>query len=350
MSRGGNVLDSPHFAGQNSQTRLKPEPSSDTLWRKINANKEISIKQAKAAHHEKILISYIEQDKPPSGILRPILNTVTNTIMAPSKCDTDFLTNMRYATEKFCLEITNILNKQWSKQKEQLRTEAKSAKEIVYADAKYLHGNDMKLFQATIKKAEETICREKKKLAQSREWKLNKLKKRPSESHPAEPSYKHVKMTYAAAETTAITRHPTEQLCTSPIWFKRTLSNNMKSETVKITDQKEYRPGDCEAINRKHDPMAGISKTNIFKGSPAKQGTQDKTGETDTFATETDFETLFCHFSQIPNTRDRGETNTETNPRIEQSGPFEQNNKAHSTPQKTYRLDQQNLGLSPIDT
>ena len=212
----------PHFAGQNSQTRLKPEPSSDTLWRKINAYKEISIKQAKAAHHEKILISYTEQDKPPSGILRPILNTVTNTIMAPSKCDTDFLTNMRYATEKFCLEITNILNKQWSKQKEQLRTEAKSAKEIVYADGKYLHGNDMKLFQATIKKAEETICREKKKLAQSREWKLNKLKKRPSESHPAEPSYKHVKMTYAAAETTAITRHPTEQLCTSPIWFKRT--------------------------------------------------------------------------------------------------------------------------------
>ena len=110
---GSCRVEDPHFADQNSQVRPDPEPSSTSLWQIIHDYKDQSIKQACAAHHEKQLISHMNEYKPPLGILRPIMQTVYKDIMPPSNCESEFVSTLRHATEKFCLEITNILAKEW---------------------------------------------------------------------------------------------------------------------------------------------------------------------------------------------------------------------------------------------
>ena len=98
----------------------------------MSVYKQTSIKQATAAHHEKILMSYTEINEPPSGILRPLINTVYKSISVPFKYAPCFQTRINDIAKRFSLEITDTVKQFWELRKTELRYDVRSLKDELY--------------------------------------------------------------------------------------------------------------------------------------------------------------------------------------------------------------------------
>ena len=73
--------------------------------------KDLSIKQAAAAHHEKTSATYVEQGEAPEGTFRPTFKALTDNMKVPFKHDTSFHLDLRRLAESFCLNVSDSLLK-----------------------------------------------------------------------------------------------------------------------------------------------------------------------------------------------------------------------------------------------
>ena len=175
-------VGSTHSADQNNHMGLLVENDCKIITRDMNLYKEFSIKQATAAHHVKILSSHIEYNEPPTGLLSPITAALKTAISVPFSGDPDFSRRITDSARKFSLEMADTLNHFWEQKASQLRNEVRAIKDRIYTRSIQLDTNELYTFQSRMRKMENAICWEKRKMAKTREWKLNKFGKRPLET------------------------------------------------------------------------------------------------------------------------------------------------------------------------
>ena len=196
-------------ADLNSHTNTYVSSTLSTLENTLNTYKQTSIKQATAAHHEKILGSHLERNDPPKGIHKPLLNSIYKSMSVPFKYAPDFQTKINEIAKKCSLEITDCVKQFWEQRKMQLRQNVRSIKDDLYSKRNSLTTEEQNIFTKTMTKTETTICHEKRKMAQSRDWKINEFGKRNT-SFEYEPPHKRINKSNGSNRTRDQTRELTK--------------------------------------------------------------------------------------------------------------------------------------------
>ena len=179
---GSARVEGSHFADLINHTDAHKSATWNTLKHKLCLYKNACIKQANAAHHEKIISAYTEKKTPPSGIFTPIMNTVSQIIKAPFNNSPSFQNKITEITRTYSLQIAETMRHSWRDRQTSLRKDVRSMKDNLYNIDLPCDNDEKRAFFKLLKTTENDIGRIKRKLAIKREWKINGQKKRKLET------------------------------------------------------------------------------------------------------------------------------------------------------------------------
>ncbi|MCU7801041.1 MAG: hypothetical protein KZQ70_13115 [gamma proteobacterium symbiont of Lucinoma myriamae] len=108
-------------------------------WRQLTAKyKQMSIKQANAAHHDKFLTTHKHPGTLPSGIYNPIYSTLMEKIHMPFKSDELYKNKMADIATNCANEVLELLIKSWDRHKCTLKDEVSDLKKASLSSGRSL--------------------------------------------------------------------------------------------------------------------------------------------------------------------------------------------------------------------
>ena len=171
-------------ADSDDQIMSSDDLATRSLIKSIFQYKDISLKQASAAHHEKLLSIHMNSGKPPLGISRSCYETLIYKIEAPFKNDQLYLQEMQTLTKDFGLKVTQSLSKLWRLRKDDLKDTSRALKDEIYKDSKAMNAHKLE-------QIEKQTGSHKQELAKTRLHKTHKIEKRKHEMNdPISPTKK----------------------------------------------------------------------------------------------------------------------------------------------------------------
>ena len=204
-AKGGHSLTDTIGSGSVNPVRVRYSQSADSddhimssddlatrsLIKSIFQYKDISLKQASAAHHEKILSVHMNSGKPPLGISRSCFETLIDKIEVPFKNDPLYLQEMQTLTKDFSLKVTQSLSKLWRLRKDDLRDTSRALKDEIYKNSKAMNAHKRAGIMHKLEQIEKQIGSHKQELAKTRLHKTHKIEKRKHEMNdPISPTKK----------------------------------------------------------------------------------------------------------------------------------------------------------------
>ena len=330
-------VEGTHSVDLNGHIGLHDENDCKIISRDMYLYKESSIKQATAAHHLKMLNSHLEHNEPPIGLLNPITGALKKSISVPFSEDPDFLLQMTEITRKFSLDIACKLAHFWELRQSQLRSEVRSIKDTIYAKSSQLSTKEYDIFQSRMRNTENTIGWEKRKMAKTREWKLNRFGKRPLEKQKT--SYKLRKTIDSGNIPPAISNHSYTH---SNEPQKASGMSEQTCEQAKPRDN-SYTP--CQAAE-----MVNLSTDKSSNKHPPVVTNLDPAYTTGSQFTYQEMDAILCPFTQTEYTGNEHRNGNVTDP----GGSNTHEGQEHSTPKKTTneniicQSEQPHINISPI--